>query len=231
MSSLLSNMVATIFKITKGSGKRIQKDQVGQGSSKKARTYVKRLKEDEPTCSKYVNRFVSDSESSDTEDTSVTKAYAESEQESEDPNDDIVSLPDQEVLDKNVEELLCENTNKQNESKKQEESKDSVLDGICQEFIFREDSGNPLANAKQANILEKFYLGKISEEKTKSLLKKYQKPEKCNKMRVPQCNPEIWKINLSSFQHSTDINLKKILLHLMKASYVIVNACDEFIVA
>ena len=145
LSSSLSNMVATILKITKGSGKRMQEDQVGQGSSKKARTYVKRQKEYEPTCSKYVNRFVSDSEGSVTEDTSVTKAYAESEQESEDPNDDIVSLPDQEVLDKNVEELLCENTNKQNKSKKQEKSKDSALDEICQEFTLGEDSGNPFA--------------------------------------------------------------------------------------
>ena len=94
----------------------MQEDQVGQGSFEKTRTYVKRQKKDEPTCSKYVNRFISYSESSDTEDTSVTKAYAKSKQESEDPNDDIVGLPDQEVLDKNVEELLCEN--KQNQSKK-----------------------------------------------------------------------------------------------------------------
>ena len=50
-------------------------------------------------------------------------------------------------------------------------------------------------------------------------------------MRVPQCNPEIWKINLSSFQCFTDISLLKILLHLMKALYVIVNAFDELIVA
>ena len=188
----------------------MQEDQAGQGSSKKARSYAKLQKEDEPTCSKYVNRFLSDSESSDTEDTFVTRAYAKSEQESEDPNDDIVSLRDQEVLDKNVGELLCEN--KQNKSKKkQEKPKYSVLDGICQEFILREGSGNPLANTKLANILQKFYLEKIPEERTKSLLKKYQKPENCNKMRVPQCNPEIWKINLSSFQHSTDISLQKIV--------------------
>ena len=188
----------------------MQEDQAGQGLSKKARSYAKLQKEDEPTCSKYVNRFLSDSESSDTEDTSVTRVYAKSEQESEDPNDDIVSLRDQEVLDKNVGELLCEN--KQNKSKKkQEKPKYSVLDGICQEFILREGSGNPLANTKLANILQKFYLEKIPEERTKSLLKKYQKPENCNKMRVPQCNPEIWKINLSSFQHSTDISLQKIV--------------------
>ena len=188
----------------------MQEDQAGQGSSKKARSYAKLQKEDEPTCSKYVNRFLSDSESSDTEDTFVTRAYAKSEQESEDPNDDIVSLCDQEVLDKNVGEPLCEN--KQNKSKKkQEKPKYSVLDGICQEFILREGSGNPLANTKLANILQKFYLEKIPEERTKSLLKKYQKPENCNKMRFPQCNPEIWKINLSSFQHSTDISLQKIV--------------------
>ena len=62
LSSPLSNMVATIFKITKVSGKTMQEDQVGQGLSKEARTYVKRQREDEATCSKYVNRFVSHSE-------------------------------------------------------------------------------------------------------------------------------------------------------------------------
>ena len=50
-------------------------------------------------------------------------------------------------------------------------------------------------------------------------------------MRIPQCNPEIWKINLFSLQRSTDINLQKVLLHLTKASYAIINACDELIVA
>ena len=47
------------------------------------------------------------------------------------------------------------------------------------------------------------------------MLKKYQKPENCNKMRARQCNPEIQKIRFD----------------LMKASYAIVNACDELIVA
>ena len=113
----------------------------------KGRTCVKRQKKDEPTCLKYVNRFVSDSQSSYTENTSVTRAYTESDQKSENPNDDIVSLPDLEVLDKSVEELLCEN--KQNKSKKQEKPKGSVLDGICQDFTHRDDSGNPLENANQ----------------------------------------------------------------------------------
>ena len=120
---------------------------------------------------------------------------------------------------------------KTNKIKIKKKLKDSVLDCICQEFTLRENSRNPLANAKLANILEKAYLEKISEEKTKSLLQNYENPENCNKMRVPECNPENWKINLSLFQHFTDISLQKILLHLMKASYATVNHCDELIVA
>ena len=100
-----------------------------------------------------------------------------------------MSLPDQEVLDKNARKLLCEN--KQNTSKKQEKSKDNVFYGICQELTLREDSENSLANARLANILEETYLEKISEEKTKFQLKKYQKPQSCNKMSVPQCNPRL----------------------------------------
>ena len=52
MSSSLTKMVASIFEITKGTGKRMQEDQAGQGSCKKAKTYVKRPKEDKPTWSK-----------------------------------------------------------------------------------------------------------------------------------------------------------------------------------
>ena len=94
-----------------------------------------------------------------------------------------------------------------------------------------ETLGTLLQMQNQLISQKNFIWKKTSEEKTKSLLKKYQKPENCNKMRVLQCNLEIWKINLSSFQHSTDINLQKILLHLMKASYAIVNACDDLILA
>ena len=142
-----------------------------QGLSKKDRTYVKPQKEDEATCSKYVNRFIFDSPSSDKEDTSVTRAYAKSEQESEDLNERNFFM-------------------KTNKIKIKKKLKDSVLDCICQEFTLRENSRNPLVNAKLANILEKAYLEKISEEKAKSLLQNYENPENCNKMRVPQCNPE-----------------------------------------
>ena len=78
------------------SGKRMQEDHVGQVSSKKAWTYAKRQKEDEPTCLKYGNRFASDSDSSDKENICHQGLCWE------DPTDDIVSLPDQEVLDQKL---------------------------------------------------------------------------------------------------------------------------------
>ena len=149
--SSLTKMVAAIFEITKGSCKRIQEDQVSQGLSKKDRTYVKPQKEAEATCSKYVNRFIFDSPSSDKEDTSVTRAYAKIEQESEDLNERNFFMKTNKIKIKKL--------------------KDSVLDCICQEFTLRENSRNPLVNVKLVNILEKAYLEKISEEKTKSLYK------------------------------------------------------------
>ena len=85
----------------------------------------------------------------------VTRAYVESEQESEDSNDDIVNLLDQDVLGKNVEELLWKN--KQNKSKKQEKSKH--IDGICQEFILRED-WESFCKCKTSKYLRKSLSGK-----------------------------------------------------------------------
>ena len=79
LNSSLTKMIASIFEITKGSGKRTQKDKVGQGSPKIARTYLRCQKENETTCSRYVNIFLFGSESSATEDTSVTRADAGSE--------------------------------------------------------------------------------------------------------------------------------------------------------
>ena len=78
LNSSLTKMIASIFEITKGSGKRTQKDKVGQGSPKIARTYLRCQKENE-TCSRYVNIFLFGSESSATEDTSVTRTDAGSE--------------------------------------------------------------------------------------------------------------------------------------------------------
>ena len=63
-------------------------------------------------------------------------------------------------------------------------------------------------------ILSAYLIKKF--KKTKSHLQKYQKPENCSMINVPQCNPETWNINLSSFQRSTNITLLKILYHLIK---------------
>ena len=107
-----------------------------------------------------------------------------------------------------ISQAVCEN--EQRKSKKQEKSKESVNTQILS------NPDNRLTNSKLASILENFYLEKISEEITKYLPQKYKKPENCSKMKVPQYNPETWKMNLSSFQRSTNITLRKILLVLIK---------------
>ena len=54
--------------------------------------------EDQPTCSKYVSSYTSDSEFDSDSNTNVTRAYAQIQQVS-DTNDGVVSLPDQENID------------------------------------------------------------------------------------------------------------------------------------
>ena len=71
-------------------------------SRKRAKTYVKRPV-DEPTCSKYVDKFVgrSGQHESDDKDTTITRAYVVSEND----EDDSVSITDQDHVCGDVAEL------------------------------------------------------------------------------------------------------------------------------
>ena len=90
--------------INQTSKRPIEEDQQVTGKSRKsAKTYAERP-ENEPTYSKYVDRFVSSSgqHESDGEDTTITRAYAVSESY----EDDSVTTPDQDQVIHDVEELL-----------------------------------------------------------------------------------------------------------------------------
>ena len=65
----------------------------------------------------------------------------------------IVSLPDQEALHKNLEGLLYKN--EWSKIKKQGKFQVSALDSHRQDFTLREDPDNPFENAKPASVIEK----------------------------------------------------------------------------
>ena len=67
----------------------------------------------------------------------------------------------------------------------------------------------------------------MENEKSKNLLKKYNKPENCPYVFAPKCNPEIWNKNLTTVHKGHDIGLQKIQMHSVKAAYAITEACDR----
>ena len=44
-----------------------------------------------------------------------------------------------------------------------------------------------------AEIINKRWASKLSDNKLKELSEKYDRPENCEKLAVPQVNPEIWR--------------------------------------
>ena len=95
---------------------------------------------------------------------------------------------------------------------------DELLSNITQQNALIEDYSKPLKNDKLVNILEKFFQENLEEEKVKFLLKSYNRPENCKNINVPQCIPEIWKLNTSK-ERNTDTLMQKIVLHISKTSY------------
>lgn len=229
-----SQLIAVIGRATETEDKTSGKRKQGKGinlnqgsSSKKARTNVKSQKEDRPTCSKNVSRYTDASDSDSDDSTSVTRAYAESDNEvsndENSENDDVLSIPDQ----SQIRDLI--DNEREDEGTKKSKLNGNMLNSIKQKFALKEDMGRPLESKTLAEILEKFFMEKSDEEKMKSLLKEYNKPQNCDKVNVPYCNEDIWRINLSSLHRHNDWSIQKILLHVIKASYAMFYACDKLV--
>ena len=201
--------------------------EVGQeeGTRKRARTYVERP-EDQPSCSKTLDRFVEvpSQNESDDEGTSDTRAYAES------VNDDIVSIPDQNQVCDDVAELLQPRLDEDKNDNVDLQQQEAILNDIRQNFKEKQEEGPPLNNEILAETLNQFFGDPLNEEKLKNMMKEYSRPSNCNYAKAQLCNPEIWRLNLASLQRSTDIMLQKVLLHVVKASYALMISCDKLIV-
>ena len=175
---------------------------------KRAKTYVERP-EDEPTCSKYVDRFVisSDQHENDDEDTTITRAYVACDE------DDSVSIRDQDQVCHDVAELL---QLEQARNNKVDQHQDAFLDDICQNFKEKQEAGIPLTNNKFTKIINQLFKGPLTDEKIKKLLKEYSRPANCKFAKAQLCNPKIWRLNLATLQRSIDIMLQKVCHMLLK---------------
>ena len=72
-----------------------------------------------------------------------------------------------------------------------DESQDGSLDEIAQLLDETERTDEAVAE-KMADIANKCWLQRLSDEKLKEKLEKCPRPINCDKIIVPKVNPEIW---------------------------------------
>ena len=159
----------------------------------------------------------------------VTRACAESDRESPDyegghESDDDISIPDQPLIDREIEAHLEEGPKEPEETGQT----DDILDQIAGDLSMAEDIGESI-NPQLAKIVEGLWANKLAEEKLKEKLKKYPTPENCSNMIVPKCNHEIWTNVLSSALRFNDLNLQRAQCHMSKAANAMIFVCNQLI--
>ena len=144
--------------------------------------------------------------------------------EEEENDDDTISIPDTSTLRGQIQDPCQEGEDKGYT----EGANDPILESISQEFMVKQEVGNPLKNSKLAGIINNLFIEKLDEEKLKKLLKTYNKPENFPNMITPKCNEEIWSGDiLNTSRRSNDIVLQNIQMHTIKAACVMTDACDK----
>ena len=109
----------------------------------------------------------------------------------------------------------------------QELKQKGVLDDIFQEFELEEAFSAPV-DTNLASIVNKLARSKMSDDKLKEKLSKYNRPQNCEKLVTPKVNSEIW-AKISSSTRSRDVKLQKIQTMLMKATTVLVGLADKLV--
>ena len=93
------------------------------------------------------------------------------------------------ILDpENIEDkirLLCSFNDKDTHQTEEEDAENAFLEGISQDLSVKEAIGKPLNSSKLASVANKMFIVDMDEEKFKALLKKYNVPENCPNITVP----------------------------------------------
>ena len=106
-------------------------------------------------------------------------------------------------------------------------SNDSLLFDIAQDFSEQEDTGPPISQ-KIADIINKRWSEKLGEHKLHENRDKYPRPTNCERVIVPRVNPEIW----ARIDHNTkqlDLRASSIQTNLVKVGAILARSTDKLL--
>ena len=122
------------------------------------------------------------------------------------------------------EELLTNKADSGATNGQRDESPDGLLDEIAQSLEETERTDEAFAE-KLADIANKRWLQRLSDEKLKEKLEKWPRPVNCDKIIVPKVNPEIWG-KLSRQAKGNDLQFSRLQTHLTKVGHIVVKSTD-----
>ena len=123
-----------------------------------------------------------------------------------------------------VNDLLTEGQTAQDKNSNTTESQDDVLDDIAQSLDEAERTAEPVSE-KLANVANKSWLHKLSDDQLKAKVEKYYRPANCGKVVVPKVNEEIWN-KLPRTARGKDLKFSRLQTNLTKVGHIAVKSTD-----
>lgn len=123
-----------------------------------------------------------------------------------------------------VNDLLTEVQMAQDKNSNTIKSQDDVLDDIAQSLNEAERTAE-LVSGKLANVANKSWLDKLSDDQLKAKVEKYHCPANCGKVVVPIVNKEIWN-KLPRTARGKDLKFSRLQTNLTKVGHMAVRSTD-----
>ena len=123
-----------------------------------------------------------------------------------------------------VNDLFTEGQSAQDKLLNTTESQDDVLDDIAQSLDEAERTAAPVSE-KLANVANKSWLHKLSDDQLKAKVEKYHRPVNCGKVVVPKVNEEIWS-KLPRPARGKDLKFSRLQTNMTKVGHIAVKSTD-----
>ena len=185
--------------------------------SKNAATHTS-TKPDDPTGNELDYDEHEEEDHSDDDDYDDDDDDDDDDDETYDPNSDSVSIPDQDTLDADVQDLINQSSEKVGDT-------DSMLTQIQEDLLCAADTTDAV-NDKLASIILGLWGQKLASEKVKARLNKFKKPKNCD-LFVPKCNKDIWSDKIDTKARQFDINMQKVQNMILHCTFGIISISDK----
>ena len=137
--------------------------------------------------------------------------------------------------DSDVQELLATNAENDSEGAKtsaaktqdscNNEGEDDLLKKLALDFSKDDKVSSPISK-QLADIINKRWASKLSENKVKETVEKYDRPENCEKLVAPKVNPEIWG-KLTHHGKKQDLRLSAIQNMIVRVGAIIAQSTQK----